>query len=272
MNDKYRDEELTDKYLNGELSREELQDFERLLAQDEDLMVSLEIEKGLRKIYLEKETLVFREEVRAARASMKEGEELLNNGRSGEKSPEQKNTARVIPFYKRGKFLLAAASVLLLAAITIIFLLISGQAEKSSARLFAGYYEPYPADGTARSEAGMESPENVAIQYYASGEYAKASGLLKELSLNYPEDDKFSFYYAITLIETNELPSAIAVLETMAGKNSGFFKEQSRWYLAMALLKQGDDKRTKDVLSLIINQKGYNFKEAENLLKKIRKE
>lgn len=269
MDNKYRDEVLIDKYLDGELSGMELEEFEKRLAREEDLMVSLQIEKGLREIHRENDVLDFREEVGAVIESMKVRDGSVIGGKDPAESSGKKKDAPVIPIYRRSKVLLAAASVVLVAAIAVVLYFISGQGGRSAAGLFAEFYEPYPADGAVRSEGAGNDDEAKAMEYYASGNYKEATDLLKSLTLKHPRDDKFRFYYAISLIENDDLFSAQNELGEIAGEDTGYFREQARWYLALVLIKQDQKDRAGELLEQIVAEKGYNANKAKGLLESL---
>jgi tetratricopeptide (TPR) repeat protein len=120
-----------------------------------------------------------------------------------------------------------------------------------SAQQFAAYFEPYQMVLSQRSAA--ELPEraallNLAIKQYAEGQFAEAAIAFRQLEQGEPGNIAFRFYRALALLASGQADEAIPVFETVLARSGHLFSEQSRWYLALAYLKTGQEAEAKRLL------------------------
>jgi tetratricopeptide (TPR) repeat protein len=116
-----------------------------------------------------------------------------------------------------------------------------------------------------------ENPNTIeyrAFVAYEAHDYYKAINLFN--SVADPEAPYINFYKGLSYMEINKLPRAIELLdpiskaENLEGKSADF-DEKAKWYLALAYIKNNENKKAIEELSLISNQPSGTFKKEEAL-------
>ena len=237
-------ETLFEKYLQGQLTEKEQQEFETLLRNDLDF----------------KEEVEFQTDVKRAVASQEEKEfiEILSDFElENEKKKYSIKSTRI-------KWLVAA-SILFICGITYFF---TANQESSSQDLFVQNFKPYRnvVNPIVRGE-DTQSIENKAFSAYQTGDYEDAIFLFTKLYIS-DEQSYFLFYKANALIQLNRAEEAIPLLQQYA-KTLDSLSDKSFWYLAMAYLQLDDKENAKKMLNLNIEKNKYKVKEAKKLLKKL---
>ncbi len=103
---------------------------------------------------------------------------------------------------------------------------------------------------------------------YEAHDYYKAINLFN--SVANPEASYINFYKGLSCMEINKLTRAIELLypitkaENLEGKSADF-DAKAKWYLALAYIKNNDNKKAIEELSLISNQPSGTFKKEEAL-------
>lgn len=148
-------------------------------------------------------------------------------------------------------------------------------------QLFAENFKPYD---DVITERGMMTTEcdtmlNMLItEYYNSGRYDSAEILFSKLYSSDKSNDSLLFYYGNTCLATGNYAKAIQLLKELSFIKKSIFYHQSRWYLALSYLNaaanlKGEERQ--DMLSnsemilqeLIDNNSSYAEK-ARKLLSK----
>jgi len=98
---------------------------------------------------------------------------------------------------------------------------------------------PYtvPAEGTLRSGEG--SPFEAAMEAYREGDFATAAEELALIARLEPERWEARFYQGVSLLLIGHAGKAVEVLQPVARQAVGEGREESLYYLALALLKSG---------------------------------
>lgn len=132
--------------------------------------------------------------------------------------------------------------------------------------MYEKYYAPYPSLlGQVRGETEENlTLEQKALNAYDLGEFAKSEDILKNLveeeatAINY-------FYLGLAQLEMNKSEEAVASFNTVINHFDAF-KEQARWHLALAHLKNGDeDSALSGLAALVVNKSEYASK-AEQIM------
>ena len=113
---------------------------------------------------------------------------------------------------------------------------------------FRTHYTPLEYDPQLMSR-GEESPLSLelteAMDAYQRQDYSTA---LQRFNIIPNVDENFLIYKAICLIETDQLPQAISLLEELIGHGEATeYYQQANWYLALAYLKVHEGKKIKNL-------------------------
>lgn len=233
---------LFDQYLQGELTVDEKDNFEKQLTENPDLRAALE--------------------------TFKEMHSQLENkfGMETERAVFEKNLTRISDKYFKKKkvkvvsmkpwYYAAAASVI------IMFGLFFFQYDTNPS--FKDYNNPESAYFTERGVA--EETLKKAEDDFNGRRYSKAIPLFEAI-LKENNSPEIQYFYGISLVEESHYKKAEAVLNELISGNS-VFKEKAKWYLALSKLKQRDYKACKEVLQTI-SQDFENYEEVEQLLEEL---
>lgn len=113
---------------------------------------------------------------------------------------------------------------------------------------FRTHYTPLEYDPQLMSR-GEESPLSLelteAMDAYQCQDYSTA---LQRFNIIPNVDENFLIYKAICLIETDQFPQAISLLEELIGHGEATeYYQQANWYLALAYLKVHEGKKIKNL-------------------------
>jgi tetratricopeptide (TPR) repeat protein len=137
-------------------------------------------------------------------------------------------------------------------------------------KLFAQYFEVYPADIQLRSENDTLKLVKSAFDFYNGGEYGKANELFEKLAINHPQNDMIRFYFGITCLADGNYGKAFPIFSILAEKPTGSFYEQSRWYLALSTLRTGAERQVViRLFSEIADANAFKSEEAKKILTSI---
>lgn len=233
---------LFDQYLQGELTVDEKDNFEKQLAENPELKEAFETFKEMHlqlenKFGIEQEREVFEQ----------------NLTRISDKYFKKKKSKVISmkPWYWA-----AAASVI------IMFGLFFFQYDQNPS--FKDYNNPESAYFTERGIA--EETLKKAEDDFNGRRYSKAIPLFEAI-LKENNSPEIEYFYGISLVEESHYKKAEEVLNELISGNS-VFKEKAKWYLALSKLKQRDYKACKEVLQTI-SQDFENYEDVEQLLEEL---
>jgi tetratricopeptide (TPR) repeat protein len=105
------------------------------------------------------------------------------------------------------------------------------------------------------------------LEYFNKGKYSKAITEF-QLLLDLNSDDVNSlFYSAVSFYQTGKYNLAVKNLEAVLKNENNVFHPEAKWNLALVDLKMGDKIKGKELLSEIVNEKGFYAKKASDKLK-----
>lgn len=229
-------------YLNNEMLEQERLDFELELGDNPQLKESFE---------LYKETTAFvKQKFSPETTEFKKNLESISDGYFAEGKKKTK------VFSIRPWHYAAAASVLVLLG-TWIF-------SNNSMPEYSDYSQHENASFVERG-ASNEDLKN-AQDFFNKKEYAKAAASFEKMgNLDSPE---YEYFYAISLIETNQYKKAETFLNDIRQGTSAY-KDKATWYLALSKLKQHDFEGSK-VLLRQIPQDAEDYDKAQELIKHLK--
>ncbi len=133
-----------------------------------------------------------------------------------------------------------------------------GKAEKHEARppvaekkqgtekLFAQYFQPYrdeSLDPSARGDEDEATPFDRFQQAYWEGKHEAALADFEELAPALKSNDNLLFLKANSLLAVGNAKAASAIFEGIIANGRSRFKAEAAWYLALAYLKMGEQKK-----------------------------
>lgn len=234
-----------EKYILGQLSKEENAEFEKELETNSELKAQLEIDHLI--VMNIQERAFVDEQIDMAK--------------------QHKGKARNIRLLIYP--LLIAASLLLVVYISGIW-----QQPKYN-KLYATAYESYDNDYMVsdlshyRGSITLDTISILAMHAYENKNYEEA-GMLLETKLHNIENPELEFFLAMSHLENNKTRQAIQIFEQLYSLAPDYrYYEQTRWYLALAYLKFRQDEKTIEYLNELIDLDGKYWDEAKELLQEI---
>lgn len=234
---------LIHKYFQQTLTNQERVELEMLLENDPEFKDTFELEKDLHVVLLET------------------GKEDLKQQFDDFEQREYQESETSSPTFLR--YAIAACIIIGLSVYGVKFFTNTTNSDD----LFAQNFEPYrnivlPIE---RGE-GLETTEEEAFFKYETKDYKNAI-LGFESEFSQTQKPYFLFYSANAYLAIGNTKKAIPLLEKHQTFNDDFY-EKSRWYLALAYIKE-KDKKSIPILEEMSKSKGYHYKEAKVLLTRV---
>jgi TolA-binding protein len=266
MHDEKQYWDLIERYHEGRLEKDELENFEKRLKEDDQLLLDIQYEKNFRELENKEDILAFRENVAKEFMALKTDTQITNASLSAH---ENATIGRRKIWLLSNNYRITASMTILFGLSILIYFLLQNKASTEE-RLFAQYFQSYPGDMISRSDTDTSSLMKSAFDYYSSNNFRKASELFSKNLLLHPEDDLTRFFYAQTCIEDEQYNKAVELLSYFERDSTHAFYEQSRWYIALISLKTSNEKE-KVIRNFkeIIVRKGYNYRSAMEIVRKL---
>ncbi|HZY78677.1 MAG TPA: hypothetical protein VFE50_04090 [Cyclobacteriaceae bacterium] len=243
-----RDQLLVQKYIDRDVTPEELVEVES----------RLKTEPELQKMHNEYKNLPagIRYHVLTAK---------LEQLRALEKAlPPVEMEAPVVRMYKNPMVWLATAAVLAIAAIS--FVLFSGS---SNDELYAENFEPYPNvfEPTQRGE-NTTNKRATAFAMYEQGNYERAAAMFGEI-LNEKKEPEILLLLGNSNMMLNRVDEAKNNFLTLISDFDAL-DEQAKWYLSLCYLKSGDREKAKFIWEELGDPKITYSNKANRLLQDVK--
>lgn len=229
---------LFDQYLQGEMTVEEKDNFEKQLSEDHELSSEFETFKVV-QLRL-KTKFEFEDEREAFKANLTEI------------SDKHFNTSKPKVVLMRPWYYAAAASVI------ILFGLFFFDYNNPS---FADYDNPETASFVERGDTNQALIG--AQTAFNDGKYAAAIPLFEEI-LKENKTPEIQYFYGVALLEESKYPKAESVFNELKSGTSAY-KDKATWSLALSKLKQKKYTECKEILETI-SQDYENYDDVEKLL------
>lgn len=236
-----------DRYIKGEMSPEEVKDFEHRLEHDPEFNDAYQATLAAHKLIDEvgrlelQTTLVDFEKNAKANAPVKK--------------------LRLRPLYA------VAATLVVILGVSLFFNL-SGS--MTTAEVWEQYYEPYDPPSVLRDNIDEGSENwNKAVENYYEGNYEEA---LNYFDISQNDNVHFTireFYQGMSYLQLEHpdyLDAAYYFNEVRLETSD--YKEQANWYYALAILMNGRTIEAESVLKEIVKNKTYNYRKAKQILSK----
>ena len=238
---------LIHKYFHQTLTDQESVELQKLLENDPEFKATFELEKDLHAALVDtgKEDL----------------KQQFFDFENQDVAPEQET-----PFPSFLKYAIAACIIIGLGVYGSKFFIDTTNTDD----LFAQNFEAYRniVQPIERGE-GLDTPEEETFFKYESKNYKDAiEGFEAEFSKT--QNPYYLFYSANAYLALGDAKQAIPLLEKHQTFTDDFY-EKSRWYLALAYLKDKNKDKSIPLLEAISRSDGYHHKEAKALLTSITK-
>ena len=231
---------LLNNYFEGNLSEEEKQQFDELLANDSEFKTEFEFQKKAK-----------------VAVALSERQKLKNQLKEIENSRKQKNNNKT--------WLSIAASIVVVLSLGFIFFWNSSTTNDD---LYADFYETFPniEAPTTRGENNLNI-KSEAFYAYDSKDYKKAIELFSEI-YKVEKTDYAIFYIGLSEMELNEHKKAINTFSLFEGDSNNNFYYYVKWYKALCYLKENDIENSKKLLNEVVkNTNPFQLKSKELLSK-----
>lgn len=247
-------------YLDGDLSDQEREVFEKELSTNKALQNELEIQKDFIAVLQSKEDIKLKKE-------------LLKDWQNIKSFPPEEQLNTTIKAKEK-------SLVFYLSRIAAIGLLLIGSwwiyhsfSKDTSADLLATQFldEKYNAPTYTKNKL-EELDENWknAIGFYQKEQYKETGLAIEQIVAQGTETKEQQFYLGLSYLYQQEpnLDKAISYFQKLLNPNS-LFKEQAHWFIALAHLKNKDNAQAKQYFEKIINSNFWKKEEAKKILEKI---
>jgi len=250
MENNHNDIEWIERYLDRSLSTEEKKEMEKRLAGDPEL----------KNKYVEYRKLI--EGIRYAH--LQDKVEQLKTLENSLGPVDLDTPSRQVWMHTYGKYLAAAAAVVLFVASYLIFMRPTDPQE-----VFARYFEPYPNvfEPTVRG-SGQDNRRAEAFIAYDRGDYEKAATLFAE-QLKLKQEPGLLLLLGNTNLILGRTEEAQNNFLTLI-KDFDELDGQAKWYLGLSYLKQGQTEKARLILQELGEPEVTYSKKANELLHEVR--
>lgn len=261
MKDSTNDIQLIEKFLEGKMTGEEKKEFETRLNQDQSFQAMM---TDLRMLV---------EGIKTSAAQTAREEKIdrlkffaeINEIENGETLETLVAEAKVVPLYRK-PWMLAAASLLILASLTAYFM---REQTPLNEKLYTAYFEAFDSPGSSMTRGGEISvitPKTQAYEAYDNGNYKVAAQLFEKI-IKEKEDAVSQLCLGNAYLAQNDLANAEKTFIELVARH-GELITQAKWYLALTYLKENKMERAKSTLWEISKSSTYGEK-AQKLLEEL---
>lgn len=245
--------ELIDEKLSGELSAEELEDFDLDLQNDPDLNAEFELHKEIDEAIQESEVIELRKKL-----------DLVHDLTQNKKQP---GLLRTILRHKLSR-IAAASFVVLLIFTSLSLYFLRPDSNISNDSLFKIYYQPDAAmliRGTNSQNATLIQ----AFQKYEKMDYPAALKLFSQVLDTDRENIPVQFYSGISYIELGQYQNALLPFQFIMDHKQNLYIERAEWYAALLYLKLNEDDNALNLFRNISHSNSFYKDKAHEILKSI---
>lgn len=243
--------ELIEKYLNGELTKAEHQEFERRLETDADFAREVLMHINIDKALSEVDVIELRKKMTDINGELKLHRKFRHE-----------------LFSAKWQYLAVAASITLIVTFGAKYI---NNGPVSNETLISKYYTPYEAEGISRSaQSQTEKLLSDALVSYSNKDYESAvNKFLAYFQLDYT-NIQAHFYYAISCFETNRISEAKKSFQLVIDHQNNLYVEQAKWYLGLCYLKTFETNQALAVFTEIVNEDSTYSEKAKEIIRKLK--
>jgi hypothetical protein len=280
---------LVERYLEGELSGEELRRFELQILKEPEVAEELERIRALQKfareqharmknsvslvedfddldnIIQEQEISEHLDDLKVHKISSVNKDIQDIKTRLTELHAEERltrlNSNKVL--VRKVSLWLAGSAMALLVLVSTLLMIGSNS---SYEELYAEYYYPRLADVPRTTSTLAEDPVAVAMNFYVDKDFAVAYPLLSALPANLVTNE-LVLYTGNAAMEVGKYRDAIKYFNQL--DNDPLWKQEAMWYKSLCYMIIGDGQAARYELQAIIDENGYHKGQAASLIRKL---
>jgi tetratricopeptide (TPR) repeat protein len=248
MNDEQYQIELIEKYISQNITKEETEEFEKLISEDSSFI----------KLYEEMKLLVTGIENSARKSLLTDLKEL------DAKLPEIQ-LKKISLSHKRTRWIGWSSALAACVVGVVITINLFTSKESNYSELYNRYYQTYSSLADANNRSGDKTPsvKDEALLSYSRGNYAEAIEKLSPLGVT--NDIEVKFYLANAYMATGQITKAEENFKQVLNHES-LFTDQATWYLALCYLKMNQKDKAKTTLSKLVNNSNIYMENAKEIL------
>lgn len=256
---------LIEKFLNGMLSKVEQEAFLKRMNTDLEFNKIVSLERQLQETlsdkdwsFINRESLEVKEYEEAFKSEeVKAVKKVIENVNTAYQKSNKTNYRRNWIFYA------SAAVIAMTIAISVFY------PKSSPQKLYIAYLEESQLPSFISREDSNENNLIRAQQFFENKEYEKALIIFKrELEISGSPDGALYLYTGIAQLELDAYTEAEKTFNKLISSDL-IDAQKGKWYKALLYLKMERLNDLRSLLDEIIQQKLYNYKKAEELLKKL---
>jgi tetratricopeptide (TPR) repeat protein len=249
---------IIEQYLDGTLGDKEKIELEVKALHDKDLRELISLHKEVNESIRDKDLSVFHSLVKKVSAQ--------HFGKINTSSLKQ--VTGKVKIWQNNFIKLAA--VLIFVAGVGAFLKYSQSRGESNEKLYQNYYATYETDAVSRSAQSDMVALDSAIISYSRRDYSEAIIKFDEIIGRDQKNYLAWFYRGVTYLETDVTAKAIISFNAIPVLWNSPFREHRDWYLALALLHQGNTAKASEAFDRISASGGYYADRASKISKKLK--
>lgn len=244
-------DEFIQPFLDGELSREELDWFSKELQSNAVLAEDI-------KLYREVDSAIREQDVMDLRDQL----DVIHNS-IGDPTKEPAQQSRIRKMLSYG----AIASLAILLSFGV---LLKVQHKKlTNEQIYQRHYEPYEVTMIYRS-GESQSLINLAQSKYDNQDFFGAIEIYEQILGKEPANMESNLYSGISYLETEQYSKAESRFGSIIDHNDNLYIEQAEWYLGFCYLKTGENLEARAHFKEISKGEGSFNKKARKLMRKIK--
>jgi len=234
------------KYLDGEMSSNELEKFKMELKTNPKLKEQMDLQRQIYSIVEKQGQYRFRNKL----------DKIYKEYVQGSVSEQDQ---RKKYFYK--KYFFYAAATILFAGFIAIQLISPGIF--SHKNIYSEYYSKFQQDIQVRSVAEESSDAlSAGLYHYYNNEYAQSIEELTDYIAKDPIPLAY-FYRGLSEQENGNFRDAINDYSIVMNSEFNYYQEHSNWYLGLCYIKLGEYEKAKDILNNITSDSVYSDEAAK---------
>lgn len=241
-----KDFEFLEKFLENNLSPEELSSLELMIASDADLATELHLREEINAAIKEKDIMSLRDKLNTIHAELQKSKTV--------------SVKRIIT----QNWHLAAASITILVMVGSF--LISNLNQVSTEGIYDMYYSSEDAFFTTRSNDGENNHLTIALEKFHNQEYSEAINLLTPISDNFMAQQ----FLGLAYMETDQFSKAKASFQKILDNKNNIFVEQAKWYKALCLIKLDKEEAAIQLFNSIIEDNNLYCEDATSIITKLK--
>jgi tetratricopeptide (TPR) repeat protein len=244
-------DEFIQPFLDGELSREELDWFSKELQSNAVLAEDI-------KLYREVDSAIREQDVMDLRDQL---DVIHNSIGDPTKEPDQ---------HSRIRKMLSYGAIASLAILLSFGILLKVQHKKlTNEQIYQRHYEPYEVTMIYRS-GETQNLITLAQSKYDAQDFFGAIEIYEQILGKEPGDMESNLYSGISLMETEQYSKAENRFGTIIDHNDNLYIEQAEWYLGFCILQTGRNIEARAHFKAIAKGDGSYNKKARQLMRNIK--